>query len=373
MTNPLLEHPAPDFAELERVLKGEQEPRRVHLVELGIDREVLQAITERYLGKPWIPWSGRSGELPAEPYFGQLVTVYCRLGCDYVPAWPIWAHHPPPRRRRTEDTAELPRGEREWVDESRGLISSWEEFEQFPWDEIKSDISPCESMARNLPQGMKMTVTTTLFEHVLENLLGYEGLFYTLYDDPDLVAQVFARWGQKVHEFYESVIGMEQVGAIFHADDMGFKTATLLSPDALRTFVFPWFKKYAALAHERGKMFWLHSCGNLYAQGVIEDLIEDVRIDALHSFQDVILPVADFKARYGDRVATLGGVDMDKLARMDETDLREYIRGILEQCMPGGRFALGSGNTVANYIPLQNYCIMLEESRRWWPSPGRSE
>ena len=115
-------------------------------------------------------------------------------------------------------------------------------------------------------------------------------------------------------------------------------------------------------------MFWLHSCGNLYAQGVIEDLIEDVRIDALHSFQDVILPVGDFKVVYGDRVAALGGVDMDKLARMDEADLRKYVRDILERCVPGGRFALGSGNTVANYIPLQNYCIMLEESRRWQPS-----
>lgn len=140
----------------------------------------------------------------------------------------------------------------------------------------------------------------------------------------------------------------------------------MLSPEFLRQFVFPWLKRYAALAHEHGKMFWLHSCGNHYKPRTIEDLIEDVQIDALHSFQDVVLPVADFKARYGERVAALGGVDVDKLARRtDEADLRAYIRGILEQCVPGGRFALGSGNSVANYIPLQNYCIMLEESRRW--------
>jgi len=189
-----------------------------------------------------------------------------------------------------------------------------------------------------------------------------------LYDDPELVAQVFARWGQKVYDYYESVVGLEKVGAIFHADDLGFKTSTLLSPDALRQHVLSWFKKYAALSHDHGKMFWLHSCGNLYAQGVIEDLIEDVRIDALHSFQDVILPVGDFKVVYGDRVAALGGVDMDKLARMDEADLRKHVRDILERCVPGGRFALGSGNTVANYISLRNYCIMLEESRRWQPS-----
>ncbi|MBM3149230.1 MAG: uroporphyrinogen-III decarboxylase-like protein, partial [Chloroflexi bacterium] len=210
--------------------------------------------------------------------------------------------------------------------------------------------------------------TASLFEHVLENLLGYEGLFFMLHDDRELVAQVFARWGQKVYDYYASVIGMEQVGAIFHADDLGFKTSTLLSPDDLRRLVFPWLKKYAALAHEHGKMFWYHCCGNVYRNGVIDALIEEVQIDAFHSFQDVILPVTDFQAQYGDRVATLGGVDMDKLARMDEADLRRYIRSILEQCMPGGRFALGSGNSVANYIPLENYLILLDESRRWQAS-----
>jgi uroporphyrinogen decarboxylase len=214
---------------------------------------------------------------------------------------------------------------------------------------------------------MKIAVETEFFEHVLEVLLGYEGLFIKLYDDPELVTRVFARWGQKIADFYASVIDMEEVGGIFHGDDLGFKTSTLLSPDALRQYVFPWLKEYAALAHSHGKMFWYHCCGNMYDGGVFEDLIEDVQIDAFHSFQDVILPAADFKARYGDRVAALGGVDMDRLTRLDETGLRTYIRDILERCVPGGRFALGSGNTIANYVPLRNYFIMLEEAQRWQP------
>jgi len=364
MTIPLLKFPAPDFAELERVLKGEQEPRRVHLVELLMDREVLQAITERYLGEPWIPWD-RSTEGLHEPYMRRLITLYYRLGFDYVPTGPIWAHHPRVRRRRTEDTAKLSRGGREWVDESRGIISSWKEFEQFPWDEVRLDCSPSQVVARNLPEGMKMTVSVSLFEHIVENLVGYETFFYMLHDDPELAAQIFARWGHKVYDYYQAVIGMEKVGAIFHTDDLGFKTSTLVSPDALRQFVFPWFKKYAALAHDHEKMFWYHCCGNVYENGVIEDLIEDVKIDAFHSFQDVILSVTGFKDRYGDRVAALGGVDMDSLARLDEVSLRQYIRHILEKCMPGGRFALGSGNSVANYIPLSSYFVLLEESQQW--------
>ena len=367
MANPLLTHPAPDFAELERVLKGEQETSRVHLVELLLDEEVLRAITEQHLGESWIPSTEETKEL----YYKQLVTLYYRLGYDYVPIpqWPpFWLNHPSPRMRHGEDTAQLSRGVREWVEESGGIISSWEEFEVFPWDEVRPDLAPYELAARHLPEGMKIVVSTNFFEHVFHGLFGIESLSYMLYDQPELVARVCDLWGQKVYDFYAALVGVEALGAIFHPDDMGFKTSTLIAPQALRHYVFPWHKKYAALAHEHGKMFWLHSCGNLYKSDVIEDILEDVGIDAFHSFQDVILPVIDFKARYGHRVATLGGVDIDKLARLDEIDLRKYIREILVRCMPGGRFALGTGNSVANYIPLRNYIIMLEEGRRWGPS-----
>lgn len=386
MLNPLLERPTPDFAELERILRGEEEPGRVHLVELGIDQEILEAISERFLGQAWVfpPASAarafgvqvgegeNSFTQSEEPHLRRLVDMYHRLGYDCVSTWPIFTHHPPlAYRLRTDDTAEVPHEQRRWVDEHRGLISSWEDFERFPWDEIVADTGACQFVAQCLPAGMKIAAKAVLYEHVMENLLGYEGLFYLLHDDPKLVEQVFAHWGQKVYEYYEAVIGMDAVGAIFHADDLGFKTSTMLPPDALRKYVFPWFRQYAALAHAHGKTYWYHCCGNVYSSGVIEDLIDYVQIDALHSFQDVILPVADFRRRYGDRVAALGGADVDKMARMAGTGLREYVRGILDGCMPGGRFAMGSGNSVTNYVPVENYCLMLEECRRWQPSAER--
>jgi uroporphyrinogen decarboxylase len=206
-----------------------------------------------------------------------------------------------------------------------------------------------------------------LFENIFESLLGTEGLFYLINDDPQLVEDVFNRWGQVVYDCYASIIELEAVGGIFHVDDMGFKTGTLISTGKLRQLVFPWLVKYAVLAHEHCKPFFLHSCGNLYKKSpsVMDDLIDLVGIDAFHSFQDVILPVTVAKARYGQRVALLGGADMDKLATLPEADLRIYLRSILKTCMPGGRFAFGSGNSIANYVPLQNYAILLEEARQW--------
>lgn len=367
MSAPFLEAPAPDFATFRRVLTGEQLPERVHLIELSMDQPIMRALVERYSGGSWFAWDHGFQVTPPEPYYRQLVTLYYRLGYDCAPVWATWPHHPDPKQRVGADTASTTGGQRHWVEEGQGLITSWADFSAFPWEAIRPDPCPVEYAARHLPPGMKLTVNTTFFEHIFENLLGIEGLSYLLADDPALVEAVFERWGQIVYAYYQSVIGHEAVGAIFHADDMGFKTSTLISPRALRRLVLPWLRRFAELAHAHGKLFLLHSCGNLYRQGIIEDLIDAVGIDGFHSFQDVILPVAEFKARYGHRVATLGGLDMDVLTRAAPDDLRAYIRAVLAAGMRGGRFALGSGNTIANYIPLEHYLIVLEEARRWEP------
>jgi uroporphyrinogen decarboxylase len=368
MPNLLLDHPTPDFEQFVRVLKGEQAPRRVHVAEIGIDAEILQTIQETFLGEAWaLPRGVCSPVSPDERYYRQVTNIYYRLGYDFVPLWPMWMGAPPTPVRRAADTADQSRGTREWVDESGAVINSRADFEAFPWQKIHSPPEILEMAARHLPEGMKLLLCAGLVEDVYENLLGTEGFFYRMIDDPKLVQDVFDQWGQVNYRYYASVIGLPAVGGIFHADDMGFKTGTLISPADLRRLLFPWLARYAALAHAHNKPFLLHSCGNLFRKSpsVMDDLIDLVGIDGFHSFQDVILPVGQVKARFGSRVGLLGGVDMDKLATLPEPELRAYIRDILKTCMPGGRFALGSGNTVANYIPLKNFAILLEEARQW--------
>ena len=65
------------------------------------------------------------------------------------------------------------------------------------------------------------------------------------------------------------------------------------------------------------------------------------------------------------------GVDVDLLVRGASQDIRKRVRQILERCLPG-RFALGSGNTIANYIPLRSYLTMLDEVRHWNAEQGRA-
>jgi uroporphyrinogen decarboxylase len=103
----------------------------------------------------------------------------------------------------------------------------------------------------------------------------------------------------------------------------------------------------------------------------MDDIIDDVGIDAKHSFEDTFMPVTEAKRLYGDRIALLGGVDVDFLCRATVDQVRDYVRNVINLCAPGGGYALGTGNSVANYIPVENYLTMLDEGRRCGTYPLR--
>ncbi len=364
-----LKSPRPDIGAYNRMILGEERPGRVHFCELHLDTEVLRAIVENELGRTWAdPVADDRRQLAAA--VKNYIECFHRLGYDcvrYTTAFrPGAGLHFPSSRRCVADTAGLSRETREWAEEGRGVISSWEDFERYPWPKLEDvDLWIYEFTAANLPEGMGFFACpgSGLLEIPMNDLFGYTNLCYLSHDEPELVAAVFERAGELIYGCYRMMTGMDGLAGFFQGDDMGFNTGTLMPPDFLRRHVLPWHKKLAALAHEQGLPYILHCCGDVDA--IMEDLIEDVGIDARHSFEDSIETAGEFSRRYGNRIAVLGGVDLDKLCRLGEPELRAYVRGVLEECLPRGRYALGSGNSIANYVPVKNYLIMLDEGLHW--------
>ncbi|GAH48133.1 unnamed protein product, partial [marine sediment metagenome] len=216
-------------------------------------------------------------------------------------------------------------------------------------------------MEKNLPEGMGCYELTAHIFEMVNFLQGYERLCYNLFDNPELVAAICERIGQFYVDFTALICDFDCMSLVWGSDDLGFRSSTMTSPDFLREQILPWHRTCAQIAHEHGKPYLLHSCGNLEA--VMEDLIETVGIDGKHSFEDTILPVAEAYHRYGRRISILGGIDVDFLCRADEAAIRSRVRETLDACTgrdEGRGYCLGTGNTVANYIPLDNYLIMLD-------------
>jgi uroporphyrinogen decarboxylase len=194
-------------------------------------------------------------------------------------------------------------------------------------------------------------------------LMGYETFALAIYNQPDLLDAIFTRLSEIFLPLARALAQADHVVALWMGDDMGYKTSTMISPKHLRKYVFPIQKRIAEIAHANGLPFLLHSCGNLDL--IMEDLIEDVGIDAKHSFEDVIEPVEQFNARFGKRIAVMGGVDIEILARGTEEQVRTRTRQILERCASSQGYILGSGNSIANYIPTRNFLAMLDEGYRY--------
>lgn len=350
----------PDWQDLITSICRTGLPMRVHHIELFLDAEVQAALCERF--------DLLAGLTCDDPYFTlkRQIRLQRFLGYDYVrcglEGLDMLLH-----RVAIQDTADLQRVTgRSYVDEHSGPITNWHEFETYPWpDPTKATTSALEWYERNLPPDM-CVIGSGGFAHFAEYLtwlMGYETLCYALYDQRDLVAAM----SQRLIDLYEGVIKQlvqfERVKIIWGSDDMGFRSGTLIGPADLREYVLPGHKRMAAIAHAAGRPYLLHSCGNLGA--IMEDLVEDVRIDAKHSFEDTIEQVTSAKACYGKRIALLGGIDIDFLCRATEDQVRQRVRQTLDVCMPGGGYCLGTGNSVANYIPLDNYLAMLDEGRKW--------
>lgn len=359
-------NPEPDMKEFAEVIRGKK-PSRAHFAELFLDSVIAKNILERFLEGKWVePVPGDNESVKA--FARNLIRVWHHMGYDYF--WP--GVFPtvtfPGAYREGVDTSPLSKGTRTWTDESKGMISSWKEFEEYPWpNPHQVPLWIYEFVAESLPEGMGilMCFGQGVLETVMNIIVGYTPLCYMLHEQPDLAAAIFDKVGSTLLTLHERIIGLPGLIGFFQGEDMGFKTGTLISPEHLRRYVFPWHRRFAGLSHDHGLLYMLHSCGNLAE--IIEELITDVGIDAKHSFEDKIMPVTQFKKLYGDRIGVVGGVDVDLLCSADHDTLQRYVENIVDHCMPDGGYALGTGNSVANYIPLENYMTMMEVGARWRP------
>ena len=239
------------------------------------------------------------------------------------------------------------------------VITDWESFEKYKWAEPENyDDSTLGKMKDYLPDGMKIMVMGP--GGVLENVItltGYDNLCFMLYEEPELVQIIFDHVGERLVRYYESALQYDTVGLISSNDDWGFNTQTFLSPAQMRKYVFPWHKKIVDTVHKAGRPVFLHSCGNM--RDVIDDIVT-MGYDAKHSYEDVILPIEDAYEAWHDRIALFGGIDVNYLCTRTPEEVRNRTRAMLERVNGRGGWAVGSGNSIPEYIPLPQYFAMIE-------------
>jgi len=240
------------------------------------------------------------------------------------------------------------------------VIHDWDSFNSYQWmDPDRCDYSKLQAIEGKLPDNMKIVVMGP--GGVLENvmaLVGYDNMCYMLYENPELLQAVFDRVGSSTLRYYEKSLQYPSVGAIISNDDWGFNTQTFLSTEDLRKYVFPWHKKIAEAAHRAGKPAILHSCGNM--NKVFDDIIDDMKYDGKHSYEDNIFSVEKSIEKWGGRIAILGGLDLNFFINACLDEVKKRAKKLADIGVNKGGYALGSGNSLCYYIPREKALAMID-------------
>ena len=331
----------PDIGNLYKIFRRE-EPSRPTIFELFLNGPLY----ERLAGRAAPP----GGPEHANEHLKFLIDAFAAAGYDYVStqACEIGFKN---ERHQKKDTISLNEGY---------VITDEASFEEYEWPKPEEcDYSRLDIAAEYMPEGMKLMIMGP--GGVLENaiaLAGYDNLCYMIYENHALAKAIFDNVGECLLKYYQIAAPHPSVGFIMSNDDWGFKSQTFLSPEHMREFVLPWHKKIVEAAHARNLPATLHSCGNLDC--VMDDVIDYCGFDAKHSFEDAILPIEDVYEKWGGRIAILGGIDVDFIIRRPDSEIAERSRAMLKRAEGRGGYALGTGNSVPEYIPQEKYFTMIK-------------
>lgn len=187
----------------------------------------------------------------------------------------------------------------------------------------------------------------------LRALMGPERLLYTFYDDPDLIHECMRTWftlADAVTARHQERVTLDE---LFFGEDICYNGGSLISPDMIREFLFPYYQQLIANVKKRqlDKKRTLHIQIDTDGRSTdVIDLYRSIGMDYMSPFEVAAgCDVVAIRKKYPDLLLS-GGIDKRILAEGMEAIDRE-----LDRIMP---FMVSQGG----YIPTCDHGVPEEVS-----------
>ena len=342
----------PDFNRVRTALFGRQ-PDRVPLLELAIADRIMESFLNR-------PITG----------IADRIEFFQKAGYDYIKVSPKLDMNPdkiqPKEGERVSASGENI-NERSWHASGQGIITTLSDFEKFRFPAPEEvDYSDYEKVQKLLPDNMKIVGQYGDIFTWTWDFMGFETFSFALIDNPELVELLFHKVGSIVLNLFENIATFDNIGAIFYSDDIAINTGLFVSPQVYRDYLFPWMKKIGDVCQQHDIPFIYHTDGNIW------DVLDDLKacgVNALQPIEPLAMDIVELKQKRGKDFCLIGNVDVDLLARGSKNQIENEVKRLLEFVAPGGGYCLGSGNTVPEYVPYENYLAMIETAHRFSKYP----
>jgi uroporphyrinogen decarboxylase len=194
-------------------------------------------------------------------------------------------------------------------------------------------------------------------------LMGYEAICYALYDDPQLLEDVFSISNDF---FKEAARRSVQAGccAVWVSEDLGSSTGGFLSLDQYRRHLLPHFVELVDFIDGLNVPSLLHSCGCI--KEYLADLAQ-TKIAAIHPLQRTAgMDLAAVKREYGERFCIIGNIDSSRtLPYGTPEEVVAEVREAIDIAAPGGGYILASDHSLHDGIPVENIVTMFRTGREY--------
>ena len=150
------------------------------------------------------------------------------------------------------------------------------------------------------------------------------------------------------------------VDGVRFTDDWGTQASLFISPVQWRSLIKPGLKRLYDIVKSHHGFVFQHSCGHI--EEIVPDLIE-IGVDVLDPCQPRSNDICGWKARYGDRLCFMGGLDTQGYLSFGEPDqVREQVKQFVTVMSQGGGYIAAPSHSIT--IPEKNSRAMtaaLEE------------
>ncbi len=146
-------------------------------------------------------------------------------------------------------------------------------------------------------------------------------------------------------------------------DDYATQTGMAMSPKMFRKYFKPAIKRMVdAIKNYRADINVMQHCDGALTP-ILPDLIE-VGIDVVHPLEPLpAMDLEDIKAKYGDRLAFLGAIDIQHALPGSQQDVIDEVKRRIWQLAPGGGYVLAPANHVQPDVPLANLITLFQAAR----------
>lgn len=188
--------------------------------------------------------------------------------------------------------------------------------------------------------------------------MSFENFCMSVYTQPGLIEEMmelYSNWQAKV---ITNLCELD-MDFLWTTDDIAYKTSTYISPEDIRQFLMPHYRK---VAENFTKPWIYHSDGMLYE--IMEDLLS-LGMNGIHPIEPEAMDIKFLKERYGKQVAFCGHIDVDKLSTGNPEEIDSLVKNAIQNAAQGGGYICGSSNSITQYCDPANIEAMSKAIHKY--------